>query len=159
MSSSGEPFTVDQLDHVHVFVSDRYEAASWYERILGLKTVPEFKPWAVPGGPLIVSSDDGNTKLALFETREPKGSGEKRKTVAFRIDGSGFCHFLERLAAHPVFDEAGAGVSSLEAVDHELVFSVYFNDPDGNSLELTTYDYEYVSRKREGEHTESDAKS
>ena len=33
-----------------------------------------------------------------------------------------------------------------EAADHELAFSYYFQDPDGNHLELTTYDHETVRR-------------
>ena len=28
------PFRVAQIDHVEVFVPDRYEAAAWYQRIL-----------------------------------------------------------------------------------------------------------------------------
>ena len=61
-------FRVLQIDHVELFVPDRREAADWYQRILGLEVVPEYQEWAaVPGGPLMISSDDGNTKLALFE--------------------------------------------------------------------------------------------
>ena len=32
-------FTVLQIDHVELFVPDRYEAARWYERTLGLPEV------------------------------------------------------------------------------------------------------------------------
>jgi len=61
-------FRVLQIDHVELLVPDRYEAARWYQRILGLEVVPEYQDWAAdPGGPLMISSDDGNTKLALFE--------------------------------------------------------------------------------------------
>lgn len=34
-------FKVLQIDHVELFVPDRYEAARWYERVLGLEPVPE----------------------------------------------------------------------------------------------------------------------
>ena len=39
-------FTVDQIDHVELFVADRKEAAQWYEKVLGLKIVKEFKRWS-----------------------------------------------------------------------------------------------------------------
>ena len=60
-------FKVLQIDHVELFVPDRYEAARWYEHTLGLQVVPECEPWAAGGGPLMISSDGGSTKLALFE--------------------------------------------------------------------------------------------
>ena len=73
-------FKVLQIDHVELFVPDRYEAAKWYERVLGLQIVPECEPWAVGGGPLMISSDGGSTKLALFEG-QPAASSQ---TAAFR---------------------------------------------------------------------------
>ena len=33
-------------------------------------------------------------------------------------------------------------VRDREAADHEVSWSVYFKDPDGNPYEVTTYDYE-----------------
>ncbi len=61
-------FHVLQIDHVELFVPDRHEAAGWYQRVLGLAVLPEYQEWATDqGGPLMISSDDGNTKLALFE--------------------------------------------------------------------------------------------
>ena len=37
MSSEQTEFSVDQIDHVELFVPDRYEAAKWYDEILGIK--------------------------------------------------------------------------------------------------------------------------
>ena len=153
MTTEDDGFKVAQIDHVHLFVSDRHEAAAWYERILGFKIARDFEVWAVPGGPLLISPDNGNTKLALFESkRVDEPNTEPKKTVAFRTNGEGFCRFLERLAHYPVFDESGKSVSTLEVVDHDLAFSVYFNDSAGNSLELTTYDCDTVLEKRAERH-------
>jgi catechol 2,3-dioxygenase-like lactoylglutathione lyase family enzyme len=135
-------FKAHQIDHVELFVPDRREAALWYERTLGLSVVPEYEHWAEdPRGPLMISSDGGGTKLALF-TGEPRG---RRPTagfhlVAFRVDGPGFLGFLDHVRNAPVFDEAGAEVRSLEPRDHGQAFSVYFCDPYGHRLEVTTYD-------------------
>src|SRR5678815_987500 len=89
-------FKVEQIDHVELFVPDRYAAARWYEQALGLQILPQHEHWAGPGGPLMISSNDGGTMLALFEG-EPRGSrptaGHHR--VAFRVSGRGFLQFLE----------------------------------------------------------------
>ncbi|MFQ5652872.1 MAG: VOC family protein, partial [bacterium] len=63
-------FQVEQVDHIELFVPDRYEAARWYESKLGLRIVSEFEHWAAnPRGPLMISTPRGKTKLALFEGR------------------------------------------------------------------------------------------
>lgn len=36
----------------------------------------------------------------------------------------------------------------LEAVDHDVSWSIYFTDPDGNPFEITTYDYEAFKTAR-----------
>ena len=101
----------------------------------------------------MISPDEGNTKLALFESKKANETNmDRRKTIAFRTSGEGFCMFLDRLSDHPVFDEGGKSATSLEVVDHDMAFSVYFNDPDGNSLELTTYDCKYVSKRESERH-------
>ena len=38
-----EPFQVDQIDHIELFVPDRYAAAAWYHKVLGLQVVEAFK--------------------------------------------------------------------------------------------------------------------
>ncbi|MDS0277652.1 VOC family protein [Halomicroarcula sp. S1AR25-4] len=61
-------FLVGSLDHVELSVPDRYEAADWYNEALGFEIVEEFEHWAdLRAYPLMTSSDDGNTMLALFK--------------------------------------------------------------------------------------------
>ena len=92
------------------------------------------------------SCDGCNTMLALFEG-EPRGLRETagHHRVAFRVDGSTFLRFLERLKQFPVFDEDGHESASVRVVDHDRVYSAYFCDPYGNRYEITTYDYEEVA--------------
>jgi catechol 2,3-dioxygenase-like lactoylglutathione lyase family enzyme len=142
-------FKADQIDHVELFVPDRHEAARWYARTLGLGIIPEFEHWAEdPRGPLMISCDGGGTKLALF-TGEPRGSRPTAgfHLVAFRVDGAGFLRFLEHVAGSPVSNEAGEEVRSLTPRDHGKAFSVYFCDPWGHRLEVTTYDEAYVRER------------
>jgi catechol 2,3-dioxygenase-like lactoylglutathione lyase family enzyme len=137
-------FRVLQIDHVELFVPDRHEAAGWYQRILGLEVVPEYQEWAaVPRGPLMISSDDGNTKLALFEG-QPQGSKPTVgfHLVAFRVGAGDFIAFLQRLADRALKDHKGHPVTLDAVVDHHKAYSIYFCDPYGHHLELTTYEYD-----------------
>jgi catechol 2,3-dioxygenase-like lactoylglutathione lyase family enzyme len=130
-------FKVLQIDHVELFVPDRYDTAKWYERVLGLQIVPECEAWAVGGGPLMISSDGGSTKLALFEG-QPAASGPTAafRRVAFRVTVAGFAEFLTR---NPDL------VTTDGVVDHQQAFSIYFTDPHGHQLEVTTYEYDEAS--------------
>jgi catechol 2,3-dioxygenase-like lactoylglutathione lyase family enzyme len=143
---SSVPFRVLQIDHVEVFVPDRHEAARWYQRVLGLEILSGYQHWALdPRGPLMVSSDGGTTKLALFEgPHQAVGPASGFHLVAFRVDGDGFIQFLRRLDDLQLKDHRDRYVTSDSAIDHEKAFSVYFCDPYGHRLEVTTYDHEAV---------------
>jgi catechol 2,3-dioxygenase-like lactoylglutathione lyase family enzyme len=136
-------FKVLQIDHVELFVPDRYEAARWYEQALGLQIVPECEPWATGGGPLMISSDGGSTKLALFEG-EPMPASQTMafRRVAFRVTGRGFAEFLRRLPDLGLVDARRERVTVNAVVDHQQAYSIYFDDPYGHQLEVTTYDYD-----------------
>lgn len=130
------------IDHVELFVPDRFEAAAWYERVLGLAVVPEFRVWSAdPGGPLMIAAPDG-TKLALFQgtpSGETGGSGFHR--VAFRVTAEGFLEFLQKLSEVTL----RPGSHDDPVVDHDRAYSVYFSDPWGHRLEVTTYEYREVT--------------
>jgi catechol 2,3-dioxygenase-like lactoylglutathione lyase family enzyme len=136
-----------QIDHVELFVPGRYEAAAWYERVLGLAIVPAYESWAAdPGGPLMISNDGGSTKLALFEGAASSVRGAIGfRRVAFRTDTRGMREFLRRAVELRVEDSEGRLVTPEAVVDHQQAFSVYFADPYGHLLEVTTYDYEACS--------------
>jgi catechol 2,3-dioxygenase-like lactoylglutathione lyase family enzyme len=136
-------FKVLQIDHVELFVPDRYDAARWYERVLGLQVVPGFEPWAVEGGPLMISSDGGSTKLALFEgDPTPSVPTAAFRRVAFRVNAGGFAEFIRRLPDLALTDSRQRPVTADAVVDHRQAYSIYFDDPYGHLLEVTTYDYD-----------------
>ena len=139
-----KPFRVSQIDHVELFVPDRYEAAEWYRRTLGLEIVVAYEAWASdPRGPLMISSDDGGTKLALFTGQpQPSGPAAGWHLVAFRVDADGFVEFVKRLPDQRLVDDRRQAVTADSVVDHQQAYSVYFSDPYGHRLEVTTYDYE-----------------
>jgi catechol 2,3-dioxygenase-like lactoylglutathione lyase family enzyme len=141
-------FRVIQLDHVELFVPNRHEAAEWYQRVLGLEIVPEYELWAQdPQGPLMISSDCGSTKLALFRgSTDGAGRGSGYRLVAFRVDGSGFIVFLSRLESLQLRDHLGRTVTMDSVVDHDKAYSVYFSDPYGHRLEVTSYDHDALRK-------------
>jgi catechol-2,3-dioxygenase len=136
---------VTQIDHVELEVPDRHAAARWYQTVLGLEICREYESWAGPKrGPLMISSDGGETKLALFEG-QPQGSERSIgiRRIAFRIGGDDFIKLIDELDALQGSD----AVQRSEITDHGKSFSVYFSDPYGNQLEVTTYDYDALQGK------------
>ena len=134
-------FAVAQIDHVEVLVPNIEQAASWYERVLGLAKVANL-PWEVP---LMISSDGGDTKIALF-SGDPQAADVGWRRVAFRASGQVFLAFIDQLDVIPVFDQNGGPVRATDIVDHDVSWSIYFADPYGNRLEITTYDYDEVEK-------------
>lgn len=136
---------VDRIDHVTLFVADRDEAVQWYERVLGLEISEEFRQWAEAGGPLLLETDAGETKLAVFEGRTDRSSiGGVEPHLAFRFDADSFVAFVDRLEGRSEDTNWPTG-SRAAIVDHDLSFSIYFRDPSGNRLEVTTDEYEAVA--------------
>ncbi|MEZ4522382.1 MAG: VOC family protein [Thermomicrobiales bacterium] len=138
-------FKVQQIDHVELFVPDFEAALEWYREVLGLVPVEKVKLWADEGQPLMISSDGGNTMLALFHGDGPQG----RETighhlVAFRVDAKGFMDFLRHIEEVEVASRHGGRLTRDEVVDHDLAWSIYFRDPWGNNYEVTSYDYDEI---------------
>ena len=127
--------TVEGIDHVHIEVADRETAAEWYRTVLGLVPHAPLLSWAQdPMGPLILATCAGQPVLSLFARDCAPPSRDS--TIAFRVSGAAFLQVLQDL---PSF-----GLSA-QPVDHDLSWSVYFSDPDGNRLEVTTYDVAVVT--------------
>lgn len=123
-----EPPPLQGIDHIHIFVSDRAAAETWYRAVLGFARISDYAHWAADGGPLTIQDAQGCVHLALFE-RPPQAC---RSTVALRVDGAAFRAWKKHL------DRVLPGAVKEE--DHEQALSMYFEDPDGNPYEITTYD-------------------
>ena len=123
---------LQNIDHIHVIVSDRQKALDWYKNILGLKpseeiiTLPE-------SGPLMIRNNEGNINIALFKGT-PKNN---HAVIAFKVSGEEFinCH-------NKINDSL---TKYIEIIDHDIQFSIYFKDPFGNPYEITSYDYDMLT--------------
>jgi catechol 2,3-dioxygenase-like lactoylglutathione lyase family enzyme len=144
---------VDSLDHVETLVPDLEEGKAWLERCFGLHELEHFREAAGPAGPVMLSSDEGYTKVALFQG-DPRGFEGTRghRLVAFRVDGKALVRFLDYAHRVPVHGDDGRPVRApgaseeagpaLVVHDHDVALSVYFCDPWGNRYEVTTYEVE-----------------
>lgn len=134
---------VEDIDHIEVFVRDRNEAARWYGKVFGLSVIRELDSWA-KAGPLFIGNGDGTVKLALFSgTKSSDGSVNR---IAFSASGRNFVDFVDGLDGTELY-LLGRRVTRNDLVDHDLSYSIYLDDPDGNKLELTCYEYDYVKSR------------
>lgn len=131
---------ISALDHVHLYVADPEAAADWYGRVLGLQVLPSSK--RLHGGKYM-ATPRGQYCATIFPGKPPSDGDH---TTAFRVSGRVFMEFGEQLPHTDVSGRSGNLLRASDAADHDLAFSYYFQDPDGNHLELTTYDHEPVRR-------------
>ena len=66
--------------------------------------------------------------------------------IAFRTSGEKFMDFLNRIDDMELFF-LQEKVTKEQVVDRDLSYSIYFDDPDGNKLELTCYNHDYLKSK------------
>ena len=123
---------LEGIDHVAVGVLDIERSAKWYIEVLGFERLHE-GVWN--GVPTFVGK--GNTGLALFpatanQKSAPSSHCDLRMLhLAFRANRENF------LAAQRELEKCGI---EFEFQDHEITHSIYFRDPDGHQLEITTYE-------------------
>jgi len=138
-------FKMGRLDHAHIRVPDRAEAARWYAEHLGFEPVEALEFWAtgIEDGPLQISADGGRTALALFEASEAHPMTPQQTGVAFSVDADAFIAFARSLPCGiPNVD--GVPLSTGDLVDFDLCWAFDLTDPWGNRYELNCYEYERI---------------
>jgi catechol 2,3-dioxygenase-like lactoylglutathione lyase family enzyme len=118
---------LQRLDHVSLNVTDRTRSIAWYRDVLGL---PQLNQPTHDDEPVFLGHP--GLQFGLFQaqrqspSRQPESSGLRH--VAIVVDDLDVAQ--ERLRSHGV---------EFRYEDHGNALSVYFDDPDGNVLEITTY--------------------
>lgn len=127
-------FELEGLDHVALSVRDVERSADWYVDVLGFE---RRYPGMWNGVPVFVAR--GKTAIALFPRRNAQANSPASR------ESSGILHLALR-ADRKNFAAAQRDLESrgiaFHFTDHEISHSIYFRDPDGIELEITTYELE-----------------
>lgn len=119
------------IDHVHLLVPDKAQAAHWYSENLGFHIVESLRDWDTPTGPLTIADASGRVHLALFQA----DAYTPLKALAFKASGAGLLAWQRHLQ--------GLGLS-LRTADHGASCSLYFTDPFGHYHEITSPETEPI---------------
>ena len=125
-------FKIEALDHVALSVRDLERSARWYADVLGFKRQHEGM-W--DGVPIFVGN--GGVAIALFPASEEIGSTSHDRAAvrtlhfAFRADRKNFLRAQDELKRRAI---------PFDFQNHEISHSIYFRDPDGHQIEITTYE-------------------
>jgi catechol 2,3-dioxygenase-like lactoylglutathione lyase family enzyme len=148
---------LEGIDHVAMSVHDVEAAANWYIDVLGFERRYEGMWNGIP-----VFIGKGTTSIALFPVRSNDESIRQRTDspwrtslaavasakaasarggvrvlhLAFRADRKNFLSAQEELKQRGI---------RFEFQDHEISHSIYFSNPDGHKLEITTYELDRVA--------------
>jgi catechol 2,3-dioxygenase-like lactoylglutathione lyase family enzyme len=142
--STPSPGRPAMLSHVAYITRDTAATADFYTRVLGMELVNAVLDDSIPstGEPVpyfhsFFRMSDGST-IAFFEAPElppleppPHPAYDTFQHLALQVDR---VEDVDRWHAW-----LGAnGVEVLGPVDHKIIYSVYFHDPNGVRLEITT---------------------
>jgi catechol-2,3-dioxygenase len=125
--------TLERIDHIAITVKDVESSLKWYKETLGLEQYYEGE-WN--GVPVMVGKC--GTCIAIFKVK-----GENPLPSSAGKDTSAMIHLAFR-ADRINFEEAQTQLTDknirFEFSDHKISHSIYFKDPDGHQLEITTYE-------------------
>jgi catechol 2,3-dioxygenase-like lactoylglutathione lyase family enzyme len=118
-----------QIDHVALRCASPEATKAWYVSTLGFEHV---YPGLGDGVPIFLRL--GSTYLTLFpeKANEPPSASGRAWHLALRA-----ATYADFRSAQAEFHSKGV---SFQFQDHEISHSIYFFDPDGFLLEITTYD-------------------
>lgn len=137
-------FELERIDHVAITVSDLGNSIRWYKEVLGLE---RYYKDAWDGVPIMMGK--GGTCIALFKVRGKTPSrGDKSDKLKHVLPDDRWrtlaMQHLAFRADRKNFEEAQKSLKEkgieFRFVDHEISHSIYFKDPDGHEMEVTTYE-------------------
>ena len=117
---------INKVAHVVLRVSNVEEAVTFYRDILGMETVR----YDTEAGMAFMSFGTQHHDIGLFSVRDEATRGNLGLAhVAMVVDGD----LADLKVMH---DKLLANGTDVRLADHGMTKSVYFQDPDGNGLEL-----------------------
>ena len=122
---------LQRLGHVLLRVADVERSKAFYTKTLGFEVVEEDPEH---GGVFMSLGEHGHT-LDLFQVEKP-GTAEPLSPNRIGVHHIAFMVDSEKALKDAYFTLQDQGIEVVRAVDHVSQKSIYFNDPDGNRLEI-----------------------
>ena len=118
---------IESLGHIVLKVSNLNVSRDFYHELLGLPISAESKDWG-----MIFFTLGSHHDFAIIET----GSEAERN-----FEGVGVDHFAFKISGdlddlYVAKNELESAGVKIDPVNHHVSFSLYFNDPDGNKLDV-----------------------
>jgi catechol 2,3-dioxygenase len=121
-------YTPKYLGHVNIYVRNAERSQKWYEDILGLHTYD-----LVPGRAAFMSANrEESHEVALMEVGQDAPGPQQGQVglnhMAWKIESlENLKEFYHRLKEKNV---------PMRVTDHGISLGIYFQDPDGNGIEV-----------------------
>jgi catechol 2,3-dioxygenase-like lactoylglutathione lyase family enzyme len=129
-------FELEQIDHIALSVRDLPRAIRWYQEVLGLKSPRQVTGEEEPPIFLFV----GSTAISFFPA-----TGSDPAPPRLYDDGDvammHMCFRTGRSDFETARKELEKWGLDLRFEDHGICHSVYFSDPDGYRIEISTYEF------------------
>ena len=122
---------IERVGHIVLRVADVDKSVAFYRDVLGME-VMSYRP----GQGAFMSFGTLHHDIGLFESKEQTRGELGMAHLALRIAGDD----SDLRAAYDKLKAAGVEIRSV--TDHGMTHSVYFYDPDGNTLEVYTDVYD-----------------
>jgi catechol 2,3-dioxygenase len=127
-------YTPVALDHVNIFVRNAERSHRWYTDVFGLHTQDTMmSPETGRLRAAFLSADPNHAHdIALFEVGEDAAGQEKNQV--------GLNHVAWKMASlddlKEMYHRLKAKDVPIRVADHTVSIGIYFDDPDGNGLEV-----------------------
>ncbi len=120
-----------EIGHVLLRVLDLERSKKFYSEVLGFRVLEEDPEH----GGTFMALEGQSHAIDLFPVRDPEAARRQEPGVR------GLGHIAFRVESEAALKEAYAalgahGVTVTRAIDHVSQKSIYFDDPDGNTLEI-----------------------
>jgi hypothetical protein len=117
------------LQHIHIRSKNKQNLAAWYCSELDFTIIEDLEKRGEPGGPILITSDQGLTGLSIFQSeKEPNNV-----FPAFATDTIAFLDLYQKFNQPRIYD-------------HYHFFSFYLKDLDQNKIEICCTDYQKAAQ-------------
>lgn len=120
---------LEQIDHLALRCASPEATKAWYVSTLGFEHV---YPGQWSGSPIVLRL--GSTYITLFPQKENAPVAANGQAWHLALRATTYADFRSAQT------ELQARGISFQFQDHQIAHSIYFHDPDGFILEITTYD-------------------